>query len=869
MKSKFFLILSIFIFLGILFCFESCHNFFTLQNGAKTTINISLDLSKIVKNPRNETSQTSEYTLKIFVYDATNFTDGVNVETLPLVTQAKNVVDTTTGEVHISLEVPIDVKVIFVAKLFKDDSQYPLYAGKSDVYIVKPTENKIHINLKSVQTGINLDIDINTDYTVEHYLQNIQDNEYTLTENDTQSFAGSTAGTTVVPKNYTGFTIANITQERNTQDGSTLVKIYYDRNLYTVSFMANGGTSTSIPTQYIRYQGNATLPTTAPTRTGYIFLGWFTLDEGVASLDDNAFNFASEITDNVVLYAKWWDNSSFVYVEGASINGAIKGSGYTTSEIFKEGAIVSIPNFYMCDHEVTQLEYKSIMGTWPDESRNQDDLFGVGDLYPAYYISWFDTLVYCNKRSIEENLTPCYSINGSTNPADWGEMPTISTLTTDPTWINWWNVTCDFQANGYRLPTNAEWEYAARGGNELTGYQYEYAGSDNIDDVAWYASNSEDTVHVVKTKQANDLDLYDMSGNLFEWCWDTVGTDIDRRRRSGSWIRTTLTDNSVSKNHSCYSAGRYSDIGFRLVRTATAQEQGDVYSQGILLNGKIYDKTSEVVVVAKGTVARIAMSDDSSWSSYLEDDVDLWYKGVFLKDRKVQLSPFAMSRFEVTQELYEAVIGSNPSHFQSEVATGETQQLRPVEQITWYDAVYFCNELTKRTMGEEYCVYTIINIERNDSGSIKNANVTFDLSKTGYRLATETEWEFAARGGNPESDVWKYAYAGVSSEDQKYFWRDEITHEVGLKHSNTLGLYDMSSNVLEWTVDGYATDVTANDNGIVINPVGIASDVRHVTRGGACFGELFRCYVSYRHAVYTDNGSSELGIGLRLVRTLE
>ena len=80
----------------------------------------------------------------------------------------------------------------------------------------------------------------------------------------------------------------------------------------------------------------------------------------------------------------------------------------------------------------------------------------------------------------------------------------------------------------------------------------------------------------------------------------------------------------------------------------------------------------------------------------------------------------------------------------------------------------------------------------------------------------------------------------------------------------------MSGNVLEWTVDGYATDVTKNDNnGIVINPVGIKDDVRHVSRGGAAFGELFRCYVSYRHAVYTDNGSNEKGIGFRLVRTLK
>ena len=241
----------------------------------------------------------------------------------------------------------------------------------------------------------------------------------------------------------------------------------------------------------------------------------------------------------------------FCFVEGATITKAV-----ADSEVFY-GSSVTVSDFYMSDHQVTQAEYEKYC-TYGGSSPSST--YGVGDNYPAYFVSWFDALVYCNKRSIDEGLTPCYKISNSTDPDDWGSIPDSSSHTN---WDSWWAVTCDFTANGYRLPKEAEWEYAARGGNGLTGYQYEYAGSDTIGDVAWYEDNSNSKTHEVKGKVANGLGLYDMSGNLWEFCWDAYSVS-GRRFRGGGWYYSA--DNcAVSSRGYSGAFSRTSVFGFRVV----------------------------------------------------------------------------------------------------------------------------------------------------------------------------------------------------------------------------------------------------------------------------------------------------------------
>jgi len=235
---------------------------------------------------------------------------------------------------------------------------------------------------------------------------------------------------------------------------------------------------------------------------------------------------------------------------------------------------VNLSTFWIGKYEVTQSEWQSVMGSNPATG------YGVGADYPVYNVSWYAILKYCNLRSMAEGLTPVYSISGSTNPANWGNVPTSNNST--------WNAaTCNWSANGYRLPTEAEWEYAARGGNQSQNYPY--SGSNTIGNVAWHYNNSYAMgsshpnygTNNVGTKASNELGIYDMSGNVWEWCWDwygtypvtlqtnPVGADSGHYRvfRGGSWVNYA-NGCSVSYRNFDFATYSFNYLGFRCVRVS-------------------------------------------------------------------------------------------------------------------------------------------------------------------------------------------------------------------------------------------------------------------------------------------------------------
>lgn len=452
---------------------------------------------------------------------------------------------------------------------------------------------------------------------------------------------------------------------------------------------------------------------------------------------------------------------------------------------------VTLESFYIGKYEVTQKEWKEVMG-------NNPSIF-TGDDLPVDSTDWYMAVEYCIKRSVKEGLTPCYSGSGD-------------------------NIACNFAADGYRLPTEAEWEYAAVGG--IKSHDYKYSGSNNPDEVAWHEINCGDKTQPVGLKKPNELGIYDMSGNIWEWCWDWYDPEYyknspeknprgpesgkNRSYRGGGgpggriyWLR-------LRARYSLFPSFKNYDMGFRVVKNTS---------------GKI---PSDMVLIQGGTF-KMGSIDGGSGEK---------------PAHKVTVNSFCICKYPVTQKEWCQVMGNNPSDWVGEKS--------PVESVSWYQAVEYCNKRSQME-GLPSCY----------SGS--GNNIVCNFAAEGYRLPTEAEWEYAARGG---AESQNYKYSGSNDPNEVAWFNENSTFKVnvvGQKKPNELGIYDMSGNVLEWCWDWYERDyykVSPSDN-----PTGPTSDVRRVVRGGWIYSPKDQVSVTFRSAYKPSRLS--FGIGFRVVRTVK
>ena len=240
---------------------------------------------------------------------------------------------------------------------------------------------------------------------------------------------------------------------------------------------------------------------------------------------------------------------------------------------------------------------------------------------------------------------------------------------------------------------------------------------------------------------------------------------------------------------------------------------------------------------------------------------------------------------EVTQKEWQDVMGNNPSYFQGEeankkVADGEVQKNRPVEQVSWYEMIAYCNERTKKenikrgsSSDIDYVYFSdgtfTTPYTTTDASSSKLPYMRVDangkIDATGYRLPTEAEWEIAARGGIADTNKAVWAGTTTESELRNYAWyndnSDSKTHEVKKKQVNGYGLYDMSGNVAEWCWDWYGD----YENTDVTDPTGASSGSSRVFRGDAWRSSASGCRASNRY--YYSPAYRDDRLGFRLVRS--
>ena len=424
-------------------------------------------------------------------------------------------------------------------------------------------------------------------------------------------------------------------------------------------------------------------------------------------------------------------------------------------------------SFLLGVHEVTQSQYESVMG------RNPSHFKGANN--PVEQVSWRDAEAFCAKLS--------------SLPAEVAA------------------------GRVYRLPTDAEWEYACRAGT-TTAYSFGDDAED-LGEYAWFRDNSTKTPHEVGKKRPNGWGLYDMHGNVWEWCEDEGRLGPSRVFRGGCWDFVAAACRSALRL-APDSSFRLNDLGFRLalsspsVKSPEAEQPvaGQAPPRAVApfdaaqakVHQKVWADHLGLPVESKNTIGMSFMLIPSGeFLMGSPSDEAYRYENEGPQHRVRITKAFYMGVTEVTQGQWFAVMKTKPWGRQQYVKEGDAY---PATYVTWHDAVEYCGKLSA-------------------------------LEGKEYRLPTEAEWEYTCRGGKSTA----YSFGSDASGLKNHAWftenaddiGEEYAHEVGGKQPNPFGLYDMHGNVQEWCSD------TNGDysSSAVVDPVGPPTGEARVFRGGS------------------------------------